>query len=642
MSDLQAAGGRIHGSARAQATGSPTIRGPRDIMRERNAREARRKAEQEALERARAEEEARLLQEEKRKSVERRAAAAGVGAPPSSAPLRGSQDTTQRISDASQRSDRRAERTSGGDANVRPSDAAMQGRTTSGRAGGGGDARRRPTQSSAEAQAIPPQPRPADRVPESYPGTGMPQTQIPHQVPSALPTQEAPPQNRSSFPHAFERWETLSAHWEGLTSFWIRRLEEHANEIGRDPLSAQLARQNTDLSAAGANLFHAVVELQRLRASSERKFQRWFFDTRAEAERAQEVQAITENALREERMIRDQMIAQAVEQALAQQQPLAPPPDPNAEKRLSEMRRELDISKQEARRAWDELGRREAEERARTLSLRDGQPTLVGGVQVVPMMQGVPSQRGSGGHPAPAAAMDEHVDNAYMDNSEGPQLGDAYQQYQQSRAEVQDAFVETSGEHGHRHGADTRSTPSTTHSPPYTPLLAPAVQQPGTSNAFYQQQQDTLLHPSSAPPPASEAYSDEEYEIDPQGHFRRDSRGHKIPYQGPISEEESDEDDEDDATAAATREREMAYMQRYGPPVHVSHAPTSSSAPHAPPAPTSHPMSSPSDEPDYEGEGYGSGAGWEGVPRHHHPTRLSDVLEEDENSRTSASQAGRV
>lgn len=41
---------------------------------------------------------------------------------------------------------------------------------------------------------------------------------------------------------------------------------------------------------------------------------------------------------------------------------------------------------------------------------------------------------------------------------------------------------------------------------------------------------------------------------------------------------------------------------------------------------------------DYTGAGYGSG--WEAMPRHHHPTRLSDVLEEEE-SRTSASQVSR-
>jgi hypothetical protein len=63
----------------------------------------------------------------------------------------------------------------------------------------------------------------------------------------------------------------------------------------------QMRRQITDLSAAGANLFHAVVELQRLRASSERKFQRWFFETKREQERAREVQGELERLLRAER-----------------------------------------------------------------------------------------------------------------------------------------------------------------------------------------------------------------------------------------------------------------------------------------------------------------------------------------------------
>jgi hypothetical protein len=58
---------------------------------------------------------------------------------------------------------------------------------------------------------------------------------------------------RISFPHAFERWETISAHWEGLTVFWIRRLEANSAEINKDPLAQQLTRQITDLSAAGSN-----------------------------------------------------------------------------------------------------------------------------------------------------------------------------------------------------------------------------------------------------------------------------------------------------------------------------------------------------------------------------------------------------
>lgn len=68
----------------------------------------------------------------------------------------------------------------------------------------------------------------------------------------------------------FQRWETLSLCWEGITSFWIRRLQAVLEDI---PLrsSAQLSRLVTDLSATGTSLFHAVVGLQRLRASSIRE-----------------------------------------------------------------------------------------------------------------------------------------------------------------------------------------------------------------------------------------------------------------------------------------------------------------------------------------------------------------------------------
>jgi hypothetical protein len=150
-----------------------------------------------------------------------------------------------------------------------------------------------------------------------------------------------PSQIQSSFPNALERWETLSAHWEGLTSLWIRRLEKDANEIQRDPLLAQLARQVTDLSAAGANLFHSVVELQRLRASSSRKFQRWFFDTRAEQERAQELQNTLEATVTEERRAR----TKAINEKLI------------LKKLLAEMRLELQVAKKQAGRARVQLGK---------------------------------------------------------------------------------------------------------------------------------------------------------------------------------------------------------------------------------------------------------------------------------------------
>jgi hypothetical protein len=122
--------------------------------------------------------------------------------------------------------------------------------------------------------------------------------------PSAL-TDQAPQTHSKGkshqFPHSFERWETLSAHWEGLTSFWIRRLEENTESISSLPLTMKLAKHVVDLSGAGANLFHAVAELQRLRASSERKFQRWFFATRSEMERQNEQTDMLVKALDEEK-----------------------------------------------------------------------------------------------------------------------------------------------------------------------------------------------------------------------------------------------------------------------------------------------------------------------------------------------------
>lgn len=648
MSDLlpgdPSTGGNVRGTTNgggfraAQAaptsTGSPGIKSPRDIMRERVARETRRKADQEALERTRAEEEARLLEEQKRRSAERRAAAAGAAQPQraggESSGQRVSGNTTgQRISDNSQRSDRRSgERAAAGAEDTTRSEQTLQGRGTGGRAVGGGEPATARPRGPTQSQGVP---RPVRADPGAGTGAGVEATggAVPGQGdsgPSAAAAGNAPSggagtaggPTRSSFPHAFERWETLSAHWEGLTSFWIRRLQENAKEIDRDPLSQQLARQVTDLSAAGANLFHAVVELQRLRASSERKFQRWFFETRQEQERAQEVQAMLEFNLQEERRGRAAAIAEAVEMEKVRN---------NSDKRLAEMKRELQISKEEARRAWEELGRREQEERDRTMSLRDGRPTLVGGVQVVPMMQGVPSRQGSTRdipptREGPFVAQEPAIPEGPIDNSDA-----AYQEYARNqKADPADPFVETtrSGPASTRPRATDVQSPST--SKPVAYSQAPAVQ-PASASAFYQQQQGVSLHGVD---PAGRAENDpsygasesgeEEYEIDAQGQYVRDSSGNRVRYQGPASD-----DDEDEYDVTTERERELAYLNRYGPS--ASHPAFTSSATTSAPAV------------DYSGQGYGSG--WESVPRHHHPTRLSDVLEEDERSRTSASQVSR-
>ena len=315
------------------------------------------------------------------------------------------------------------------------------------------------------------------------------------------------------------------------------------------------------------------------------------------------------------------------------------------------MKRELQISKEEARRAWEELGRREQEERERTASLREGQPTLVGGVQVVPMMQGVPSRHGSAreGPPTREGPYTTGATSQPVQEPEGPvQDSDtAYQAYSRGqRADPADPFVEMQQSTPTARPGRTATTSSPAQ-PSYAQYSqAPAVQ-PASTSGFYQQQQGTSLlpadptsrsehNPSYGPSVASEgAFSEEEYEIDAQGQFIRDARGNKVRYQGPVSDDDTDEYD-----VTAARERELAYLRDYGGQpgsgVEYGRGSTATAGHLAPP--TSHPSSS-AGAVDYEGQGYG--VGWEAVPRHHHPTRLSDVLEEDERSRTSASQVSR-
>jgi hypothetical protein len=589
-------------------------------MRERVEREARRKAEREALERerVRAEGEQQLLEQDRRRRAEKRATAAGVAGERRSGGEgyedSGSAPAPQRVSDNSQKSDRLG---TGNGGSARPQDVPIQGRGRGGTALGGGEtASARPPRGPTVSTG---QPRPVrtgqPTGAETQPGPSAP----PKTSQPALETGESSAANttrratQSSFPHAFERWETLSAHWEGLTSFWIRRLEENANEIQRDPVSAQLSRQVTDLSAAGANLFHAVVELQRLRASSERKFQRWFFETRVEQERAQESQAMLESTLQEERRGREDAIADAVAREKEKS---------NSEKLMAEMKRELHISKEEARRAWEELGRREQEERERTMSLREGHPTLVGGVQVVPMMQGVPSRHTS------SAARPQTRDEAGAAGGQTPGADPVYQSTSRSQR-TNDPFVENSGISApSRSARGTTSQQSTSSSITSMPQYsqAPAVQPPTTSATFYQQHHGTTLHPIDQP--GSEGtYSDTEYDIDPSGQIRRDSRGNKIRYSDPASDDDTDELD-----VSADREREIAHLQQYG------HAPVSSVE--YVPGTSSAAVSGTIGPVDYSGQGYGADP-WVSFPRHHHPTRLSDVLEEDERSRTSASQVSR-
>ncbi|GAB1311699.1 Reticulocyte-binding protein 2 like protein a [Madurella fahalii] len=533
-------------------TGSPqqVIRGPRVIMRERAEREARQRAEREQMERARAEEEARLLEE-----TARRHAVAGAGAVPGGGDLP--------TDPATQRRQQRAQEAQGssriptsvppvpppGSATVPPL---------------------RPTRVPATAQM------PQNFTSASQPGPGA---SVPAQAGEPSAQGMAPTRLKNSFPHAFERWEALSAHWEGMTSFWLRRLQENTDEVERNPITSQLSRQVHDLSAAGANLFHAVVELQRLRASSERKFQRWFFETRAELERNQEVNAMLEAQMEQERQARADAVRGAAQHEAENMK---------LQKMVSEMRRELLISKEEARRAWEELGRREQEERDRTVSLQQGHPTIVGGVQVVPMSQGVPSRNTSRRERSHSQAADTSEYVAAQ--------GGQYSDY-------------------------TGAAPA--------PIVQPAATSTGDQGAGFYQQTGAAGREAGEYGAGSEAaYSEGEYVMDVRGNFVRDEHGNKIPYHSPTAS--PSQRNRARRSDAAVEDYEAAAPQQTAPP--TSYPPSSSHWAAGTYAGGS---------PEYSGQSYAA-PGWESMPRHHHPTRLSDVMEEDERSRTSVSQVSRA
>lgn len=567
MADLMAASSGIPATTNGNGTGAtrrptagpaPTsspsgIRGPRMIMQERAAREARQRAEAEqiALERSRAEQEARLLEEARRKNSERRTAGVAAGQGSGTEPQQQPQQPDPRGRGQAAQETTQTPRVSGTVPTTARTSTQQQ--------------QQIPTQFATNVT----QQQPQSPTYVTSGGRTRPQQQQQQSAnlgnataePTSQPTEPTKPRN--SFPHAFERWETLSAHWEGLTSYWIRKLEQNKDDINRDPLSQQLARQVTDLSAAGANLFHAVVELQRLRASSERKFQRWFFETRAELERAQEVNGMLEKALERERRDRADAIRDAIDHERGTSK---------AQKQLAEMRKELAISKEEARRAWEELGRREQEERDRTMSLQSGHPTSVGGVQVVPMTQGGVSRQ--------ATTRDTGVHQAEYAQGYGPEHSQA---------------------------------PPTTASPPTA----------GPSGTYYRSQEHGQPHPGGRAGGSEGGFSEGEYIIDAAGNFVLDSRGQKIPFVAapPSGASVSDPEADDYDTPATTN------------PPSGAHEPTSTAASEG------QWTGAYSDPQDYSGQGYGA-PGWETVPRHHHPTRLSDVIEEeDERSRTSASQS---
>ncbi|KAK6496445.1 hypothetical protein TWF481_002463 [Arthrobotrys musiformis] len=496
----------------------------------------------------------------------------------------------------------------------------------------------------------------------------------------------------SPFPHAFERWEMLSAQWEGLTRYWNRRLEQHQEEISRDPLAVQMSRNITDLSAAGANLFHAVVELQRLRASSERKFQRWFFETKADQERSREMTSELENTLRNERQKR----ADAMSKIAKLEKEKA-----TSEKLVEEVRRELQISREEARRAWEELGRREQEERERTNSLRGGHPTLVGGVQVLPMpMPGVPNRGpggtngGSGngssggggggggtgssrqrsstsgpppqsshGHPPVAAAIVQPVSqptgptgdvvhpaspqfsaDAFSDGGSA-YVGQGDEGYRAPPLHHEPHLPEVpspppmSGQHHgspQRHGGQQHHNVQAPMAPHYPSSSQQQQQQQrniaamNDPAAFYQQPPQGYLH--SGVPERTFSPGEESVVSEPG----RPSSQASVTISDPGSDDEEDPWARDDQGRVFRDERGRAMTQSQ-----VEHRRQQAAYQHPQAQPYQYyPGPGPQGPPpgqDQSGQYGGYGPGWEGIARHHHPTRLSEILEEEERTATSLS-----
>ncbi|SMR64641.1 unnamed protein product [Zymoseptoria tritici ST99CH_3D1] len=676
MSDLGGGAGRAtNGGAR---TGGPVpvsggtpvgIRTPRDVMRDRNAREARRQQE------AQREEELRLRQaEERRKSAERRAPTVAGGVPRfSGASAQYNQDVTAPPGGFDGGDDRRQSRIPGEVAgtnvlgepigrasmdnpNTRTRGSGMS-QTDQARAATVGATRRtQPSQTAARQPTVA-----ANAGPSTIPST-------------QASAGEAARNTTSSFPHAFERWETLSSHWEGLTSYWLHKLEQNTEEIREAvPNASTLNRQITDLSAAGANLFHAVVELQRLRASSERKFQRWFFETRADNERSREQQANLEKALNEERASRDAIIRSQSDNSATIE---------NAKREVSEMRRELMISKDEARRAWEELGRRNQESLDTAQSLKEGRVTIVSGVQVVPYFAH-PSRTGSAslaGRPATRdgqqgystggmTSMGGDEREYYRDQTVSPTQTDPFTDSGRQRQPPlhHEPGVTALGETVHQPYSTGAGASSASQHPQNTPdqrahgaSITIPVSATEAQQFYHQPQTSTHDLPGSNPAQSAHrshsTYDDDysenptEYIIDSAGTFQRDAQGRPIVYQGPAHQRShqqqqqhqpvSPEESEDDFDTEADVRREQEHAARYGaggntqsmiPPPEAPSVPATSAQAmqgYEATAGAGEEEDEDGERPDYEGEGFEGYQQY--VPRHHHPTRLSDVLEEEE------------
>jgi len=379
---------------------------------------------------------------------------------------------------------------------------------------------------------------------------------------------------------------------------------------------------------------------------------------------------------------------------------------------IAEMKRELQITREEARRAWEELGRREQEERNRITLLNEGHPISVGGVQVVPTLgmasrgnslrrpdqheQGLPPQtpaasQARGGvpygyeqqhEPSPtdtdpfssgaAQPPQSPVRNpAYMPTGfasyapgtmppytyppgQGLQAGSRSnpQIRQQQQQQNPQSTIQHSQQPGSPHSSvqQQRSTPFYHHNSSFIHHDQPSSQQSPESNPGDTSSRDPH-HDETEQSSRSQggALSNITSAVAAGLHTLTDAVGltHPDPSTSTHAEPshaqsksraEDDDDSNDDEEAERERARAALYKSTGAPPPH-------------PPAARPSEVAA-----DYEGAGYDDGSSEHhdqglqatagamvlegGDHRHHHPTRLSDVVEEDERSRTTRRSSG--
>jgi hypothetical protein len=431
----------------------------------------------------------------------------------------------------------------------------------------------------------------------------------------------------------------LSSKWEGMTSHWISRLQMNSEELQNQPMLAQLSRQVTDLSAAGANLFTALVELQRLRASSERKFQRWFHDTRNEMERQQELVGQLERALIQER--RDRADDQVNWEKLVDN---ARRTEHNFSRLNAEKDRELQIAKDESRRAWEELGRYEALERERQKALAQGLPVEIGGYTVYPRLfpesrpGSVSQAQSTRTDPRPTSRRDPQTLPPIQDD---PFVAD-YSAADALQENTEDeAYTPPRTQAYTQAGSQPYTSAAYTTDGGYTSFSAPPPtggglqQSPG--GRFYSQQNLPLGNPSD---------EDFEYERDDAGNILTDEYGRPLSYRRGLHEVRSFESLGENTPFTSSGAHDPADQRRRHPPTTSQGHPALSGA--AGPSMQTRPEADfgffneeEEDDPEgrYTGAGYGEPGEEEG--QHYHPTRLSDVPEEDELSRVSEAGGSR-